>query len=155
MPDMNQKRIEPITVNHIIPPKVNVLSNNEHSKKESTEAVASPRPEVIIRQDPKIKLRAKTNETRHHNENSRRSVYDIDTISLHSYRYKRMINNRPKTDIKEAISEKIARKLSTPPPTPPNLIDKNYLSVKPAPKNFTKQKEKFNHSIFKRYFLQN
>lgn len=90
---------------------------------------------------PKIKLRPKpaTSERTALNSSNRRSnlIEQEKNNPLHSYRYQRMINSRPKTELKEPLQKNSrqssqdqvltmtrgARKLSTPPPTPP-LVDR-------------------------------
>lgn len=83
--------------------------------------------------EPKIRLRPKTNDqTAALNSSNRRSnLVELEKNNPYSYRY-RMINSRPKTELREPLRKqtpeqgltmRAARKLSTPPPTPP-LVDR-------------------------------
>lgn len=88
---------------------------------------------------PKIKLRPKptSDRTALDSSNRRSNLVELEKNNpLHSYRYQRMINSRPKTELREPLQNskqssqdqvltmtRGARKLSTPPPTPP-LVDR-------------------------------
>ena len=74
-----------------------------------------------------------------------RSAY-IPDGNLNTYRYNQILNNRPKTELKEIITNKPIRKLNTPPPpTPSSILDKL--------ENFNKRHGNTNTPVFSFFLL--